>query len=52
MRQKLEGTYVVNVTPFDDSDQLNLESLKKLVDFFIANKVEGIFVGGSTGEFA
>src|SRR5208282_5504879 len=49
---KLEGTFVVNVTPFDKSDQVNVTALKDIVDYFIANKVEGIFVGGSTGEFA
>ena len=49
---KLEGTFVVNVTPFDSSDQLDLPAMRGLVDYFIDNKVDGIFVGGSTGEFA
>ncbi|MDA4111881.1 MAG: dihydrodipicolinate synthase family protein, partial [Thaumarchaeota archaeon] len=49
---KLEGTYVVNVTPFDNSDQVNINSMKNIVDYFIENKIDGIFVGGSTGEFA
>jgi len=49
---KLEGTYVVTVTPFDGSDQVNVPVLKNLVDYFIENGVDGIFVGGSTGEFA
>jgi len=49
---KLEGTYVVNVTPFDNSDQVNIDSMKDMVDYFIENKIDGIFVGGSTGEFA
>jgi 4-hydroxy-tetrahydrodipicolinate synthase len=52
MAKKLEGTYVVTVTPFDEADQLNLDVLRELVDYFIANHVDGIFVGGSTGEFA
>ncbi len=52
MTRKLEGTYVVTVTPFDEADRVNLDSLKNLVDYFIENQVDGIFVGGSTGEFA
>src|SRR5579862_8381428 len=52
MAERLEGTFVVNVTPFDESDEVNLTALKELVDYFIASKIDGIFVGGSTGEFA
>ena len=51
MAKKLEGTYVVTVTPFDEADQINLEALRELVDYFIENRIDGIFVGGSTGEF-
>ncbi len=49
---KLEGTFVVNVTPFDSNDQVDLQAMRSLVDYFIDCKVDGIFVGGSTGEFA
>lgn len=52
MVDKLEGTFVVNVTPFDESDSVNIAVLRDLVEYFIENKVDGIFVGGSTGEFA
>ncbi|HYB02977.1 MAG TPA: 4-hydroxy-tetrahydrodipicolinate synthase [Nitrososphaerales archaeon] len=52
MEKKLEGTYVVTVTPFDEADRVNLDALRELVDYFIENRVDGIFVGGSTGEFA
>ncbi len=50
--KKLEGTFVVSVTPFDESDQVNAAEIRNLVDYFIENGVDGIFVGGSTGEFA
>ena len=50
--KKLEGTFVVSVTPFDETDQVNVAELRNLVDYFIENGVDGIFVGGSTGEFA
>jgi 4-hydroxy-tetrahydrodipicolinate synthase len=49
---KLEGTFVVNVTPFDSSDQVDTSAMRGIVDYFLDNKVDGIFVGGSTGEFA
>lgn len=49
---KFEGTFVVNVTPFDESDHVDTEALGDLVDYFITSGVDGIFVGGSTGEFA
>jgi len=52
LEKKLEGTYVVTVTPFDEADRVNLDALRELVDYFIENRVDGIFVGGSTGEFA
>lgn len=51
-QKKLDGTFVVNVTPFDESDNVDANGLKSLVDYLIENKVDGIFVGGSTGEFA
>lgn len=52
MPKNLEGTFVVNVTPFDESDSVDTASLRRLVDYFIESRVDGIFVGGSTGEFA
>jgi 4-hydroxy-tetrahydrodipicolinate synthase len=50
--EKLQGTFVVNVTPFDSSDQIDASALRNIVDYFIDSKIDGIFVGGSTGEFA
>ena len=49
--KKLEGTFVVNVTPMDSNEEIDLEALKNNVEFYIENKVHGICVGGSTGEF-
>jgi 4-hydroxy-tetrahydrodipicolinate synthase len=40
------------VTPFDSSDQVDISAMRNIVDYFIENKIDGIFVGGSTGEFA
>jgi 4-hydroxy-tetrahydrodipicolinate synthase len=52
LAKTLEGTFVVNVTPFDESDNVDTASLRGLVDYFVESGVDGIFVGGSTGEFA
>jgi len=52
LSKNLEGTFVVNVTPFDESDSVDTSSLRNLVDYYIEGGVDGIFVGGSTGEFA
>jgi len=49
--KKLEGTFVVTVTPMDSNEEIDLEALKNNVEYYIKNKVHGICVGGSTGEF-
>ena len=35
----------------DSNEEIDLEALKNNVEFYIENKVHGICVGGSTGEF-
>ncbi len=50
--KKFEGTYVVAVTPFNKSGELDVEAIKENIDFYIENGVHGIVVAGSTGEFA
>jgi len=49
--KKFEGTFVVTVTPMDSKEEIDSEALKNNVEYFIENKVHGIVVGGSTGEF-
>ncbi len=51
MRQ-FEGTYVVLVTPFTSDDEVDKDSLKSIVDYFVERGIHGIVVGGSTSEFA
>ena len=48
----LEGTFCVAVTPFKDNEDLDIESFKANLEFYIKNGIHGIVVGGSTGEFA
>ena len=45
-----EGVYIISATPFKDSGELDLESTKKLVDFYLEKGVDGITVLGVMGE--
>lgn len=38
------------VNPFDNQQKLDIESLRRLVRFNIAQGIDGLYVGGSTGE--
>lgn len=46
----LQGTYTAIVTPFTKNGDVDFENFEKLVEYQIENGVEGIVVGGSTGE--
>lgn len=43
------GLITALITPFKNN-QLDFASLEKIVNYQIDNKVDGIVVGGSTGE--
>lgn len=45
-----KGVYIISATPFKDSGELDLESTKKLVDFYLEKGVDGITVLGVMGE--
>ena len=47
-----KGCATAIVTPFNEKDDINFDEFKKLVDFQIDNKVNGIVVCGTTGEAA
>ncbi len=47
---KASGVYVPIVTPFTDSDALDVDALRDHIDFLIANGVHGLIPTGSTGE--
>ena len=40
------------ITPFDDKQQLNFDSLQKLTDHLLAAGNRGFVIGGTTGEAA
>lgn len=48
--EKFKGIFVALLTPFDDDNKINESSIRKLVEFNIAEGVDGFYVGGSTGE--
>ncbi|MEO0143461.1 MAG: 4-hydroxy-tetrahydrodipicolinate synthase [candidate division WOR-3 bacterium] len=46
----MKGLYTALITPFDENLDIDYESLKKLIEFQIENKVDGIVIFGTTGE--
>ncbi len=45
-----EGIWPALVTPFTESYQVNVPVLRDLVQFLLDKQVDGLFVGGTTGE--
>lgn len=52
INKKFEGVYAVLVTPFKEDESLDEERMRIHVDRVIREGVDGVIVGGSTGEFA
>ncbi|MDN6111126.1 MAG: N-acetylneuraminate lyase, partial [Enterobacterales bacterium] len=50
MSKNLHGVMPALLTPFNPQQQLDIPSLRRLVQFNIAQGVDGLYVGGSTGE--
>ena len=51
-RKKFTGTGIAIVTPFLTDGKIDWDSFKKLIEFWIAGKVEYLVVLGTTGESA
>lgn len=49
--KKLEGVFTALVTPFDEVDNINEDSLRRIVRYSLNNRVSGFYVCGSTGEW-
>lgn len=49
--EKLEGTFAVLATPFDENDQINFNGLEENINWYIQEGIHGIIPLGSTGEF-
>ncbi|EGJ4518800.1 N-acetylneuraminate lyase [Escherichia coli] len=50
MSVTLKGVMSALLTPFDAEQRLDKESLRRLVRFNIEQGIDGLYVGGSTGE--
>ena len=50
IQERLRGSIVPLVTPFDDQNRLDLATLRTLIDWQIREGSHGISVGGTTGE--
>ena len=50
--EKFTGTGIAIVTPFHTDGKIDWDSFKKLIEFWIAGKVEYLVVLGTTGESA
>ncbi|MDX5442298.1 MAG: dihydrodipicolinate synthase family protein, partial [Hymenobacteraceae bacterium] len=50
LRNKLRGTGVALVTPFNEDFSVDYDGLRKLLDFMLQGKVEYLVVNGTTGE--
>ncbi|HBM15040.1 MAG TPA: 4-hydroxy-tetrahydrodipicolinate synthase [Lentisphaeria bacterium] len=47
---EFKGLYTAIVTPFSKNGKVDFDKLKELVDFQIANRIDGIIPVGTTGE--
>ncbi len=48
----IKGSLVALVTPFDRNNQVDFESLKRLIDFHVDQGSNGLVIAGTTGESA
>ena len=52
MDQKIRGVIVPILTPLNADETVDTQSLRRLVNYLIDKGVHGIWVSGTTGEFA
>ena len=50
MKKEFGGVYPALLTPFDENDKINFNSLEKLVEYNLKKGVHGFYVDGSTAE--
>ncbi len=48
---KLEGIFVPNIVPFDESGRINEDELRRQTNWLIDKGVSGLYPNGSSGEF-
>lgn len=52
LRKKLTGPIVAMTTPFTPDDRVDVDALKRLTEFYLAEGIRTVIADGSTGEFA
>lgn len=50
-KDTLKGLYVPLVTPFHADESIDFDAYKVIIDYVIDNGMDGVLVGGSTGEY-
>ncbi len=51
MKDINKGVYIALITPFNEDESIDFESLDKLINLMNKNIVDGLFVNGTTAEF-
>ncbi|HQG49546.1 MAG TPA: dihydrodipicolinate synthase family protein, partial [Sedimentisphaerales bacterium] len=51
MKHLWKGVMAALVTPMTDAEELDLDRLEEIVEYLIANGVQGLAPLGSTGEY-
>lgn len=49
--KNIKGAFPVLITPMDEFQEINWNGVKQNVNYFIEQKLAGIIINGSTGEF-
>lgn len=48
---KFEGIYPPVITPFNDDHSIDYRGFETMIEYLISSSVDGIIVGGTTGEY-
>jgi 4-hydroxy-tetrahydrodipicolinate synthase len=51
MTKELRGVFAALITPLDQNGKIDFDTFRKIVDFIAARGVEGLCIGGGTGEY-
>ncbi len=51
MSREIKGVVVPLVTPLDESENIDVLGVRKLIDYLVVGKVQGLFLLGTTGEY-
>jgi 4-hydroxy-tetrahydrodipicolinate synthase len=51
VKPKLSGVFAALITPLDDRGSIDYCTFERLIDFLIERGVDGVAVGGATGEY-